>query len=104
VQLPELPTLEDLDLSGCEIESIEADRYPNIQVLELRDNQISRVQDIEELAKLPKLAELNIEGNPICYIGNLKEEIFRVCPFLEVLDGEELLEAGYRFVKDSQIL
>ena len=77
---------------------------PNITVLDLAYNKIFSVECIEILHKLPNLAEVNFNENPICVHKHLKEMILDVVPDIEVINRETLKEAGHKYKEELQKL
>lgn len=73
---------------------------PNITVLDLAYNKIFSVECIEILHKLPNLAEVNFNENPICVHKHLKEMILDVVPDIEVINRETLKEAGHKYKEE----
>ena len=70
--------------------------------LNISNNLIEDVTSLDELAELEELAELTIDGNPICSYPQLKEEILEICPSLENFNAEELTEVGARFKEEAE--
>jgi Leucine-rich repeat (LRR) protein len=71
-ELPSLPLLKKLILNGCELESLTLPLLPELLTLEVAENQLTEFSP-EMLARLPKLDELNLWGNPI---ENLPQELY----------------------------
>ncbi|CDW76546.1 protein phosphatase 1 regulatory subunit 7 isoform x1 [Stylonychia lemnae] len=95
----DLPELEDLSLQSNGLISIIGieDKFPNLTVLDISFNRIFSVENIDILAELPNLAEVFFNDNPICVHKHLKELVKNACPFIEVINREEIMESGYRF-------
>ena len=78
------------------------DSGSELTVLDISNNLIEDVTSLDELADLEELAELTIDGNPICSYPQLKEEILEICPSLENFNAEELTEVGARFKEEAE--
>lgn len=77
-----LPELTKLNLSGCAVEDINAlVGLQKLQSLDLSNNTIS---DLTALSALCSLKELNLANNPITSLGNLKN-----CTALETLSASQ---------------
>lgn len=63
-----LPDLENLSLTHNGIISLMGleEKFPNLTVLDVSHNKIFSVQNLDIFAELPNLAEVNLDGNPIC--------------------------------------
>ncbi|KAL7071334.1 hypothetical protein ACQ4LE_009246 [Meloidogyne hapla] len=62
-----LPSLESLNLSSCQLESIyfgdsPFDGFTNLKTLILSDNPIKKWESIDQLGQLPSLEKLNVRG------------------------------------------
>jgi len=95
----ELPELEDLSLQGNGIISILGIevKFPNLTVLDLSHNKIFSVENVDILSQLPNLAELYLNENPICVHRHLKDLVKQAVPFIEVVNREQLVEAGHKY-------
>ena len=76
-----------VDVSGV---TTLAQTFPYLKNLSLANNQISKVQAIQNYwrHKFPKLHELILTGNPIINEANYKEEVIKMFPRLVILDGQ----------------
>lgn len=71
----------------------------NIATLKLGGNKIEDVSDLQKLADLKNLKNLDLEGNPVCAKDDYKrDDIFNMIPSLEVLDM--ITKDGDEFVSD----
>jgi Leucine-rich repeat (LRR) protein len=63
----DLPELEDLSIQGNGIISVIGieEKFPNLTVLDVSNNKIFSVENIDVLAELPNLVEVNLSNNPI---------------------------------------
>lgn len=71
-------------------------------MLDLTDNQIFKVQCIENLKKLPDLAEVNLKNNPICVHSNINDMILEMMPKIEVINELAIKEAGQRYKENKE--
>nr|VZI53761.1 unnamed protein product [Spirometra erinaceieuropaei] len=63
-----MPMLEVISLSSNKIESLEAFAHcRTLRELYLRNNNISKLDEIQHLRALPHLHTLFLLGNPCCY-------------------------------------
>lgn len=60
--------------------------------------------DIEVLQLLTELAEINIQGNPLCIHSKLKQMIQETCPNIELINDQAICEAGSRYKKTKEQL
>jgi hypothetical protein len=95
----ELPELEDLSLKHNGIISLITidEKFPNLTVLDVSFNKIFSVQNLDLLASLSNLAEVNLQNNPICVHKDLKDQIKKAVPFLEVYNREQIMETGQKY-------
>jgi hypothetical protein len=52
---------------------------------------------VEELHTLPEITDVNFKDNPICCHKHLHEMVQDVVPDIEVINNEQIKEAGYRY-------
>ena len=95
---PVAGTLEQLWLSYNGITSLAGiEMLVNLQVLFMSNNQIEQWEEVERLASLPKLSDLNLLGNPLHSQakgeGSWRAEVLRRLPNLRTLDGVLVAEA-----------
>lgn len=92
----DLPELEDLSILGNGIISLHGieEKFPNLTVLDVSFNKIFSVHNVELLSGLSNLAEVNFTNNPICVHKDLKDQLKKAVPFLEVYNREQILETG----------
>jgi Leucine-rich repeat (LRR) protein len=66
-ELVDLPELEDLSMQNNGLISLQGldEKFPNLTVLDVQFNKIFSVQNLDILAELPNLAEINLDNNPI---------------------------------------
>ena len=66
--LVDLPELEDLSLQHLGLISLEDMdvKFPNLTVVDVSHNKIFSISNVDILNKLPHLAEVNFNDNPIC--------------------------------------
>lgn len=74
-----------------------ADSFPNLQILDVAKNKIFSVDCIEELHTLPEISDVNFKDNPICCHKHLYEMVQDVVPDIEVINNEQIKEAGHRY-------
>ncbi|ESP03295.1 hypothetical protein LOTGIDRAFT_176394, partial [Lottia gigantea] len=88
-----LKSLEELDVSANKIKELSPllTAVPNLQILNISDNNISIWDQVLSLSKLGDLVELFISGNPFSEENGEKPgyftELQSVIPQLEILDG-----------------
>ena len=70
---------------------------PNLEVLDLTDNQIMVLSQLENLKKLTYLAEVSVKENPICIHKSVVEMIYEQTPQIETVNFIEIKEAGYKY-------
>mmetsp|Transcript_4179 Transcript_4179/g.10186 ORF Transcript_4179/g.10186 Transcript_4179/m.10186 type:complete len:382 (-) Transcript_4179:1111-2256(-) len=90
-----LPVLEELYISFNEVRELSGLQFhETLQVVDLEGNQISDVNELENLASCPNLTELTIEENPIWkrHVGNLAEKVKELVPQVETLDAVPIEE------------
>lgn len=95
----ELPELEDLSMQYNGIISLIGidEKFPNLTVLDVSHNRIFSIQNLDLLGTLSNLAEVNFQNNPICVHKDLKDQIKRAVPFLEVYNREQIMETGQKY-------
>ena len=76
------------------------DHFPNLTNLDLSYNKIFKVEAIEELHTLHDLAEVSFKENPICVHKHLKEMVSEVVPNIEMVNQDQLKEAGYKYKEE----
>jgi hypothetical protein len=78
------------DLTSCE----------NIEYLDLKGNKIQTVEQLMPLTKLPNLKRLELLNCEIASMDNYREQIFKLFPNLEFLDG--LDKEGHECAEDEE--
>jgi len=59
-----------------------------LTILDVSNNKIFSVKNLDILAELTNLAEININNNPIQIHKSLKDMMKKAVPFLEVFNRE----------------
>jgi hypothetical protein len=59
---------------------------PLLQLLDLRGNQVSGVQQLQALASMPALRCLRLAGNPVVMTADFPSAVFALCPSLRSVD------------------
>ena len=77
-----------------------ADHFPSLTNLDLGYNKIFKVEAVEELHTLSDLAEVSFHENPICVHKHLKEMVSDVLPNIEVVNNDQLKEAGFKYKEE----
>uniref|UniRef100_A0A803SSB7 Geranylgeranyl transferase type-2 subunit alpha n=1 Tax=Anolis carolinensis TaxID=28377 RepID=A0A803SSB7_ANOCA len=73
--------LEVLEADDNRIETLEGlPALPRLEELSLCNNRLRRPADLQPLASFPKLAHLNIQGNPLCRIPGIQSELAALLP------------------------
>jgi len=98
--------LEILHMKSCGLSELEglADKFPNLNCLDISYNEILSMDNIPHLLKLESLSELDLSNNPICVHDGLKTTLSEGLPFLEVYNKEQLVEEGAKFKDDAHKL
>lgn len=60
---------------------------PRLKFLYLRANKVTEIQDLEGLANIETLVELDLSGNPISRKYGYRWSILQRLPLLDTLDG-----------------
>ena len=68
--------------------------------MDVSHNKIFQVDAVEILHKLPNLAEVNFNENPICVHKHLKDMVLDVVPTIEVINRETIKEAGHKYKEE----
>ncbi|KAL5469383.1 hypothetical protein EMCRGX_G030634 [Ephydatia muelleri] len=98
---PALPKLETLDLgdnkltNGLEMLA----NCPSLRVLNLVGNRISTLEDLKPLCKLPQLSSLDLYNCPVTRSKDYRDKVFDLLPALQSLDG---LNSKGEEVEDSE--
>ena len=66
-------------------------------VLDISFNRIFSIANLELLSSLSNLAEVNFQNNPICVHRDLKDQVKKAVPFLEVYNREQIMETGQKY-------
>ena len=68
ISLPKLSQLEELYAAGNDFSTTVEfpTHYPMLEVLDMRQNKLQSMDSLKPLAKLASLNELQLESNPIC--------------------------------------
>lgn len=73
--------LEVLEVDDNRIETLEGlPPLPRLEELSLCNNRIKRPTNLQPLAAFPKLTHLNLQGNPLCQIPDVRSELSAVLP------------------------
>jgi len=77
-----------LDLSFNYIGAVTNDilEFPNLKMLYLHGNNISRLEELARLTLLPNLYSLTLHGNPIENYPNYRSAVLSILPHLRSLD------------------
>jgi len=65
--------------------------------LDISFNRIFSIANLELLSSLSNLAEVNFQNNPICVHRDLKDQVKKAVPFLEVYNREQIMETGQKY-------
>nr|KAG5697925.1 hypothetical protein BaRGS_026863 [Batillaria attramentaria] len=74
-----------LSLAECRVSQLDTVSLPNLQVLDLSDNDVRSVS-LEFLSKLPRLKYLSLSANPLTDLSAFNNMQFDEFPFLTTLD------------------
>uniref|UniRef100_A0A0K8RW36 Geranylgeranyl transferase type-2 subunit alpha n=1 Tax=Crotalus horridus TaxID=35024 RepID=A0A0K8RW36_CROHD len=73
--------LEVMEADDNQIESLEGvPPLPCLEELSLRNNRIQRASALRSLAAFPALAQLNLQGNPLCDTPGVRSELASLLP------------------------
>jgi hypothetical protein len=85
--IAQMPNVETLSLPMNKISTLAPFSYcKNLHSLLLRDNQISRIEEINSLQNLPHLITLSLIDNPITEVPNYRAIVIGKLPQLRTLD------------------
>ena len=90
--LPEIGTLEELDLQDNQLESLPKDcfkNFPKLTVLRLSHNKIKSIADLQGLKGCPQLRILTLDGNPVCKQDDYEKRIRELVSSLDLLDKRD---------------
>ncbi|XP_038855441.1 geranylgeranyl transferase type-2 subunit alpha [Salvelinus namaycush] len=80
-QFAMLQCLEVLEADDNAIDNLDGLYYlPKLQEVSLKNNQISKLSDLQLLTSCPKLTCLDLRGNPVTQIANIQSELTELLP------------------------
>ncbi|KAJ0410950.1 hypothetical protein ATCC90586_004303 [Pythium insidiosum] len=83
-----------LYLSQNELRTLEGiEQFRSLRLLSLGGNRLERFTELQRLATLPHLRQLNLSGNPLCELPNYRLRVIDVLERLTVLDAREISPA-----------
>ncbi|KMS64939.1 hypothetical protein BVRB_041080, partial [Beta vulgaris subsp. vulgaris] len=94
--LPVLKRLKSLLLSNNRIRRIASGlgrNLPNLETLIMTNNQISRLQDLDQLADLQNLERVSFVKNPVTVLENYRLYVISLLPKLRHLDFQKVKTA-----------
>ena len=97
--------LEELYIAHNEIEELfDVGFATHLKVLDFEGNNVSDVQELWYLKRIPKLVDANFSGNPVAVKGlSYYQKIQESAPGLQVLDDEPIGEQGMeKFIEEKQ--
>jgi len=71
-------------------------------VLDLEANNVSAVEQLKYLRRMPRLADLNLKGNPVVKEFAYYQKLSEVVPKLTTLDDESIGDSFDQFVEEKQ--
>jgi nuclear RNA export factor len=89
----QVTAVESVNLAGNDLQDVAgvttlAQTYPDLKNLSLADNNLARINNLEQWRhKFKNLGQLILTGNPITQQVSYKEDIMRMFPRLVMLDG-----------------
>jgi hypothetical protein len=95
-ELEPLEALSELRLNDNQLTAVPPRLAANraINLLDLGNNRISDIAVLRVLARLPRLRNLNLRGNPVAALKSYREIVLRLVPQLRVLDGKRVSGSG----------
>ncbi|ETK85771.1 hypothetical protein L915_09519 [Phytophthora nicotianae] len=97
---PQLPRLEELSMAHNCLHGFNGltrpVKFPKLQYLDLRGNEISELNDLAVLQRLKRLSHLRLQAangdqaNPVCGLDGYQHNIIEMLPRLKLLDEEEV--------------
>ncbi len=88
--LPELPELKRIELNGNGLPAAALKdllKYKQLHTIKFEGNNVSEYADLEPL-KDSLFGNLSFAGNPIASKADYREEMFKIFPELQLLDGK----------------
>lgn len=97
------PQCESLNLNQNYITSFrQLPRTPRIRCLTLTNNNVNRFSYMDRLASTP-IQELTLKGNPVSFMLDYRQKVFRFIPNLRILDGIRKLPSDEYFEEENEI-
>ena len=79
-----------MTLSICVQELLD---FPNLTVLYLHGNSISKIAEVDKLGRLPKLKSLSLYGNDIAFVPGYRSYVVGRVPTLKHMDFSGVTKA-----------
>lgn len=89
-EIAPLTALHTLELSANKLHAVECASLVSLEELWLNSNPIADASGVAQLAHLPKLKTVYLEGCPISKLGSYKQTVLELVPALEQLDADRV--------------
>lgn len=85
--------LEELRLAHNQLSDLpkEIERNGRLRILDLGSNNLQNWENLQVLKSLHSLFNLNLRGSPICSVADYEQEVKKLIPTLQILDGHPLV-------------
>lgn len=64
--------------------------HEKLSTLDLRDNELSTIEDLQPLEAVPALVNLDLSGNPVCKVPFYKQRVVAMLKCITQLDGDDV--------------
>ena len=74
----------------------------HLTILDMEANNVSQVEQLKYLRRMPRLSEVNFKGNPVVKEFAYYQKISEVVPKLQIIDDEPIGDSFELFVEEKQ--